>query len=420
MYFVKALTKGLICFALALATMSGCGGGSLSSIQSNPEVLRNLDRTSTVAGTDANNNRVRDDIESFIAASNLTSVAKAGALELARAMQATLTGATSRDDAMERAQELGDAVSDWTLVQANRPELVSELQSLTLNTQTRIDAYLAFLERIDGGVLTYDNFAGAPRSGDGCEGGGYSVFYINGVGASQSAAEVSRAQLQALIGPQFEGERVAFRYLHNQTHWYVRDVLEATLQLINEQIGGRLEFLFAILSGTNALLERLISLWEPSIPQLRSIVGQIRATVLNRTATFVGQEVQLTEQQLANFSSEVYNRLSSGDRVLIVAHSQGNLFANEMIRRIRPTLTSESLGVVHIATPSSITYGSHVTYENDLVIKIVPGSAAANFAVFDVIVTVSNDGRYVANLGNVRSQSQLEFLHNGGRRTIPK
>lgn len=55
-------------------------------------------------------------------------------------------------------------------------------------------------------------------------------------------------------------------------------------------------------------------------------------------------------------------------KVLAVAHSQGNLFLNEVYDRVKPSLTAESLRTVHVAPASATVRGPYVLNSKDLVI----------------------------------------------------
>ncbi len=75
------------------------------------------------------------------------------------------------------------------------------------------------------------------------------------------------------------------------------------------------------------------------------------------------------------------NNLLAGQRVIVVAHSQGNLFANHNVQTVidENSEWANSIGVVAVATPATETVnrGKYVTAHDDLVIaglRAVPGS----------------------------------------------
>jgi hypothetical protein len=69
--------------------------------------------------------------------------------------------------------------------------------------------------------------------------------------------------------------------------------------------------------------------------------------------------------------------LTEGKRVIVVAHSQGNFYANKAHEHLSSTA---GFGIVAVATPASYTAGNgpYTTLTNDEVIKPIPNRKAAN------------------------------------------
>ena len=81
----------------------------------------------------------------------------------------------------------------------------------------------------------------------------------------------------------------------------------------------------------------------------------------------------------------MYNRLLlECKRVVVVAHSQSNFYANMAAGGIDPNL-ADSFRIVSVANPTSFVEGEgpHTTIEEDLVIALVPGSMPANVNNYD-------------------------------------
>lgn len=112
--------------------------------------------------------------------------------------------------------------------------------------------------------------------------------------------------------------------------------------------------------------------------------------------------------------------LGSGARIIVVAHSQGNMYAN----RAYASLTSQSahqgqIGVVHVATPSTRTAKTgfeHVTLEEDAIMSAVRAvlrdTLAANerygpgYLTSDALLTVGH-GFEEAYLGSPRARPRI-------------
>ncbi len=81
---------------------------------------------------------------------------------------------------------------------------------------------------------------------------------------------------------------------------------------------------------------------------------------------------------------EKYNKfLSEGNKVVVVAHSQGNLFANIAYLGI-DSQHIDGFGIVSVGNPDNYVAGSgpHTTLDEDIIIGNVPGSLPANIDNF--------------------------------------
>jgi hypothetical protein len=129
--------------------------------------LPNLDRSSSIAGPDANNNGVRDDIEGYIASLPITPVQKAGAMQAARAQQQTLTVDLTDAEALNRIGSLGaratNCVPDTFLPKYDDGfTLLKKIEAMTANTRERAQQYLAYNRARSGSVTSLP-------SGDTCD-----------------------------------------------------------------------------------------------------------------------------------------------------------------------------------------------------------------------------------------------------------
>lgn len=163
---------------VALGVLTGCGGGGgggeaapaeatsavVSRLQTNGTLLT-LDRTTAVAGTDANGDGVRDDVTTWIGAQSYAADVSKAATQLAKAYQGVLTVAVT-DDAAVRAARLASSDAVECLMQ-KAPSIeagykaVADLRRVTINTDARVKAYLTYVEKVN------DTVARAPE-GDGC------------------------------------------------------------------------------------------------------------------------------------------------------------------------------------------------------------------------------------------------------------
>ena len=171
-----------LAFVSTLGLLSACGGGGATPAASPPATpqqstsaqvssleasgsLPNLDRTSSLTGTDANADGVRDDIAQWIQQRPATPEQKNALTALARANQSALTVDVANDLSLRAvAAQQHAAVKCVVRRGANQlagTKTVPTLRDYTANTAQRAQAYRNYAAALDGAVLK------SPE-GDGC------------------------------------------------------------------------------------------------------------------------------------------------------------------------------------------------------------------------------------------------------------
>lgn len=335
-----------------------------------------------------NSDGVRDDVGALIARFPITPGERTQAMGVARALRRTLLESGSDDSAVQRALETYASVAPISGSE-NASYVLHRVQAYTVNTPQRMEAYLAATERLGGKVLRPDASGlpeiGRGRANDLCSSTGFEVLFVNGVGNTDGDAMLSLARLRTLVGPRVGEETVACDLMYNPSAGVHRDLLEAFRQSVRERgLEDRIELLWAFISGDRGLLDLVASAVSGNNPltgafldairdQLRGIVGSAAANVA------AGNEI-ITD----SFIGATRSHLTERKKVLLVAHSQGNWFARSVFAALRPGLAQNSLGVVHIATPTAQADGPYITSSNDYVIdgaRLAAGSLPGNMTV---------------------------------------
>lgn len=165
-------TRLAACAVTASLLVAACGGGSggssaspapstsassqLQALEQSGQIPQ-LDRSSSLAGPDANTNGVRDDVDAYIAANlSATPEKAAAATQLARGVQSSVVVNAGDIDAVKTAQRqvtraTNCVYSRFTGDTVKPPGKVSrELEAITANTRERLTAYLAYNKALDG------------------------------------------------------------------------------------------------------------------------------------------------------------------------------------------------------------------------------------------------------------------------------
>ncbi len=165
--------------ALALGILAStfiftaCGGGSTSSTPASTPVATisvaaaltkldstdgnlALDRTTSILGTDANSNGVRDDIDRYIEAKNDTAPQKQSMRMVSKSMTAAMVSTPTDEMALRNAADtLNMAVACiWKNYPADiADKMVLEMRKVTINTKARYDAYMRYSALVAGTVI---------------------------------------------------------------------------------------------------------------------------------------------------------------------------------------------------------------------------------------------------------------------------
>ena len=222
-----------------------------------------------------------------------------------------------------------------------------------------------------------------------------SVYFSNGMFGDETAAQFYRGDLEQAyksdLEARYPGSTFVFRLAYNEGDG-ADDLVEvirqkfAELQLAEGGRPGPRQMLHWLLARLP--YERIRQVWRTITQSNRSItsgqVEEIREALASGWRQFWNEDLYAAPgNQVARYEAD----LQSGERVILVAHSQGNLFANSAVQEVsaRRPPCAESIAVVGVATPAShlVNHASeHVTAKDDVVINfarvVFPGVLRGN------------------------------------------
>ncbi|WP_166256192.1 YfaP family protein [Marinobacter salicampi] len=225
-----------------------------------------------------------------------------------------------------------------------------------------------------------------------CAFDGYGLGFFNGVGNTPQAALASLIRTVAALrerGADFDSTEIAFNVFYNQTNGTAIDVLEAFSQRAEEadfvdRLGNavdRMEVFWLALSGQTdqGIILRLRTVLGNSPPSV--FLSTIREQVF---AESLGSIADLDEAQTINAThrAKVQSWALEGRRMMMVAHSQGNLFVNQAYAAAIDIngYDGNSVGVVHVAPAAGVLNGPYTLATSDLVIEALRvGSSGGAF-----------------------------------------
>ncbi|MDT8378696.1 MAG: hypothetical protein RQ739_07375 [Desulfotignum sp.] len=207
-------------------------------------------------------------------------------------------------------------------------------------------------------MFLFPNFA-YPSNERFCQPGVF-VFFGNGIWNDKEDADLSRDLLAGRLESHISGSDldglITYATAHNPSDGILLDLLETFAQ--NNQTGWSRFWRF--LAGLDPIPDFLQN-------KLKEIANTIDESILQMNPA-VQDHV------------EKYNKiLSEGNKVLVLAHSQGNLFANIAYLGIDSQYI-DGFGIVSVGNPDSYVAGGslYTTLEEDIIIESIPLSLSAN------------------------------------------
>ena len=220
------------------------------------------------------------------------------------------------------------------------------------------------------GPLSSPAVAQTAPANDLCRAQGAALVFFNGVLTTPDGADAALAELRRLHGTTSPaGDAIRYEKLYNYTSGF-EDFVETFEQRLSEQenlLEGRYELFFEALNGEGPWWSRIISSVAEAAGILDGIVDWFKAATIRNLTTLLGNPP--TTVNYLEHRARLENLILEGRKLLLVAHSQGNLFVNAAYDYATTKVDASSVKVVHIAPASPTLRGSHILADLDLVIN---------------------------------------------------
>lgn len=212
-----------------------------------------------------------------------------------------------------------------------------------------------------------------------CTPKGYTLGFFNGVWNTKFEADNGRDALRNLLTESYNSENVRYETFYNYSGknpgsgaTLMQDVAEVFIQRAREidssgEMGNRFEYFWDNLSGDKSLTNKIRDL----LPSAALILDQIGATIINKLVGAISALVSNppTEATYSLHKTRIDALSVEGQKLIFVAHSQGNLFVNRAYDYALTKISASSIGVAHIAPASTTLRGGHLLADIDLVIN---------------------------------------------------
>lgn len=356
----------LVMLAVILATgltalFWGCGGGGGS------------DDPPVIAEKDNDSDGVRDDIEDYINKSSASTEGKEALFQYAKSLQDAYSNATTEDEARSAEQEI---IKNLAKVKAsgensalNAPSRV--IEDKTSNSIERLKQKLRYRDLLKGKVfymtLGGNNVSSAQASkgfSSSCSPSSYLVMHINGILTDEEDARHNLMDVLApAIGSSYNGEGIKFALAYNPTHGKSSDLIDVINQKATEYPNVALGIII------KAYTKGLAGMTSAVLPDsLFNAVKDFQISLVKDNGF-----VTLGDSDLKDVVGDIRKNMTENQKILLVPHSQGNIYANEVYNVLTTgenPVPQISIGIVGIASPAAYVAGNgdYVTSSNDVVI----------------------------------------------------
>lgn len=245
---------------------------------------------------------------------------------------------------------------------------------------------------------TLSSFADTPASSttatsdDLCTASGYTLGFFNGVFNTYAEAQSGLAAIyqlrrgnSVLVGATngdtfgLRHEPVQYELFYNSSgaesgsgSTRLQDVMEVFTQRANEidpsgKLAKHKELVWEVIQGNTPLLNKLSALSS----QYTSLITQMQDIVNTKAVGAIASLVSNppTQADYAKHNARLDALALQKQKLMLVAHSQGNLFMNKAYEHILPTVGASSVKVVHIAPASATLHGKYWLAAIDLIIN---------------------------------------------------
>lgn len=180
------------------------------------------------------------------------------------------------------------------------------------------------------------------------------IYFINGVWNSLAQARDGRNLIKSAykqsLENQYTSQKFEFKLAYNYSAGKVRDLIELIGQKLNEINTPDANQLTAAqyynLYMTAKAFDKVVPI------SAKPLITVIEEYFAGRITDSVNAASHIQKYQ---------TDLQEGKRVLLIAHSQGNMFANQAISSLMNNYSS-SIGMIGVASPAAITYNNSTYY----------------------------------------------------------
>ena len=250
------------------------------------------------------------------------------------------------------------------------------------------------------------------ESGNLCRDSGIVFAFFNGVQTTIGEASRALNEFRRIHGNErADGENIRYEVMYNYSDGF-DDFVETFEQRVLEQeqiLNGRYELALEVINGGGKWWQKLAEL-STTLPDIRDdFIDWYQAKIVQSLTGLAGNPPTIVNY--SEHQSRLDTWIVEGKQILMVAHSQGNLFANSAYSYAIGKTDSDALKLVHVAPASPTTNGPHRLADKDLVINALRASGGVP-GITDTIPGYLNRPAGLNNQTDILGHGLLEIYLN--------
>ncbi len=217
-----------------------------------------------------------------------------------------------------------------------------------------------------------------------CKNESYIVGFFNGIWNTEWEASTATRYFKEIIGEKYNNQNVEYETFLNHSGktdgdgaTAFQDIAETFIQRAEEielDLGNNFEIFWSAISGdSDGFLKKITNILGATSGLLTGTLSDLYTGISTESAALISKIASNppTQEDYIKHSTRIKNLALQGNKLLLIAHSQGNLFVNNAYHAALSieNYSADNIGIVHIAPASSITNGPHILANIDAVIN---------------------------------------------------
>jgi len=217
-----------------------------------------------------------------------------------------------------------------------------------------------------------------------CKAESYVVGFFNGVWNTKFEANSATRDFKGIIGEKYNNKNVEYETFLNTSGVIdgdgataFQDIAEVFIQRAEEielDLGNNFEIFWSAISGdSDGFFSKITNIFGATSNLLVDSLADLYTEISTESAALISKIASNppTQEDYIKHSTRIKDLALKGNKLLLIAHSQGNLFVNNAYDAAIDIegYSADNIGIVHIAPASSIVNGPHILANIDVVIN---------------------------------------------------